>query len=170
MIVAAERRSASSRGVRTPHSQLFSTQMAVPMRWTCRRCLRPRQSTHHLSAAGTENVVIVISPRRSAIVGDTSGRPMSAAMTRLLSGFARSGDETGRRSRATVSWRALASASSDTSPCSEAIEPEARQSTKDRPLRSGVASTTGWPSWAGEILRCGVLNEKLEICPHSRRS
>ena len=41
-------------------------------------------------------------------------------VTRLLRGFARSGDESGRRSRATDSRRALKTASSDTSPCSEA--------------------------------------------------
>ncbi len=42
------------------------------------------------------------------------------SVTRLLRGFARSGDESGRRSRATDSRRALKTASSDTSPCSEA--------------------------------------------------
>ena len=42
------------------------------------------------------------------------------SVTRLLRGFARSGDESGKRSRATDSRRALKTASSDTSPCSEA--------------------------------------------------
>ena len=70
------------------------------------------------SAAGTENVVIVIPPRRSALsAGPTDpGR----SVKRLFRGFARSGDGSGRRSRATDSRRALRTASSDTSPCSEA--------------------------------------------------
>ena len=42
------------------------------------------------------------------------------SVKRLFRGFARSGDGSGRRSRATDSRRALRTASSDTSPCSEA--------------------------------------------------
>ena len=41
------------------------------------------------------------------------------SVKRLLRGFARSGDGSGRRGRATDSRRALRTASSDTSPCSE---------------------------------------------------
>ena len=72
------------------------------------------------SATGTENVVIVIPPRRSALsAGPTDAAP-GRSVKRLFRGFARSGDGSSKRSRATDSRRALRTASSDTSPCSEA--------------------------------------------------
>ena len=69
------------------------------------------------SAAGTENVGIVIPPPLRCRRGPPTAPGRS--VKRLFRGFARSGDGSGRRSRATDSRRALRTASSDTSPCSE---------------------------------------------------
>ena len=102
------------------HTPCSSRHIEVPIRrFTADGAYDHRSVYDQLSAAGTENVVIVIPPRRSAV----SAGPRTAhgrSVTRLLRGFARSGDESGRRSRATDSRRALKTASSDTSPCSEA--------------------------------------------------
>ena len=71
------------------------------------------------SAAGTENVVIVIPPRRSAVsAGPTDGQ--WAQRDTALERIRQVGRRECRRSRATDSRRALKTASSDTSPCSEA--------------------------------------------------
>ena len=79
------------------------------------------------SAAGTENVLILIPPRRSARCRRGPPAAPGRSVKRLFRGFAKSGDGSGRRSRATDSRRALRTASSDTSPCSERPEGEARQ-------------------------------------------
>ncbi len=70
-------------------------------------------------------------------------------MKRLFRGFARSGDGSGRRSRATDSRRALRTASSDTSPCSEATGRRGTARRNAQKPRSGVTSSTGWPSSVG---------------------
>ena len=78
-----------------------------------------RRNGWGMIAAGTENVVIVIplvAPRCRRGPPTAPGR----SVKRLFRGFARSGDGSGGRSRATDSRRALRTASSDTSPCSEA--------------------------------------------------
>ena len=94
--------------------------LEVPIRrFTADGAYYHRSVYDRASAAGTENVVIVIPPRRSALsAGPTDGPGRS--VKRLFRGFARSVDGSGRRSRATDSRRALRTASSDTSPCSEA--------------------------------------------------
>ena len=70
-------------------------------------------------------------------------------MKRLFRGFARSGDGSGRRSRAIDSRRALRTASSDTSPCSEATGRRGTARRNAEKPRSGVTSSTGWPSSVG---------------------
>ena len=132
-MVAAEL-TASSRDAASTLPALLDT-IEVPIRrFTADGAYDHRSVYDQLSAAGTENVVIVIPPRRSALSAGPlvtrllrgfarSGDERTAhgrSLTRLLRGFARSGDESGRRSRATDSRRALRTASSDTSPCSEA--------------------------------------------------
>ena len=117
-IVAAEL-TASSRDDASTLPALLDT-IEVPIRrFTADGAYDHRSVYDQLSAAGTENVVIVIPPRRSAVSAGPTDGPWRS-VTRLLRGFARSGDESGRRSRATDSRRALKTASSDTSPCSEA--------------------------------------------------
>ena len=116
-MVAAEL-TASSRDDASTLPDLLAP-LEVPIRrFTADGAYDHRSVYDRASAAGTENVVIVIPPRRSALsAGPTDpGR----SVKRLFRGFARSGDGSGRRSRATDSRRALRTASSDTSPCSEA--------------------------------------------------
>ena len=108
-IVAAELTASNRDDAYTP----CSSRLEVPIR-RADGAYDHRSVYDQLSAAGTENVVIVIPPRRSAV----SAGPTDGPLTRLLRGFARY--ESGRRSRATDSRRALKTASSDTSPCSEA--------------------------------------------------
>ena len=59
-----------------------------------------RSILDRVGAAGTEDVVIVIPPRRSAAAGPPDG-PWGTEMRRLR-GFATSDGDTGRRSRATA--------------------------------------------------------------------
>ena len=59
-------------------------------------------------------------PSSLCAVGGGPPTAPGRSVKRLFRGFARSGDGSGRRSRATDSRRALRTASSDTSPCSEA--------------------------------------------------
>ena len=93
-------------------------QIEVPIRrFTADGAYNHRSIYGRVSATGTEDVVIVIPPR-SASAGPTDG-PWGS-VKRLFRGFARSGDESGRRSRATDSRHALRTGSSDTSPRSEA--------------------------------------------------
>ena len=122
-IVAAEL-TASSRDDASTLPALLDT-IEVPIRrFTADGAYDHRSVYDQLSAAGTENVVIVISHPAFPLVALRCRRGQRTApgrsVTRLLRGFARSGDESGRRSRATDSRRALKTASSDTSPCSEA--------------------------------------------------
>ena len=71
-----------------------------------------------VSAFGTEDVMMVFP--LVALRCRWEQRPAHGrSVKRLFRGFARSGDESGRRSRATDSRRALRTGSSDTSPCSE---------------------------------------------------
>ena len=117
-IVAAEL-TASSRDDASTLPALLAP-LEVPIRrFTADGAYDHRSVYDQLSAAGTENVVIVIplvAPRCRRGQRTAPGR----SVTRLLRGFARSGDGSGGRSRATDSRRALKTASSDTSPCSEA--------------------------------------------------
>ena len=76
---------------------------------------RPRLRPDHRALPGTPTEPLVALRCRR---GQRTAHGRS--VTRLLRGFARSGDGSGRRSRATDSRRALRTASSDTSPCSEA--------------------------------------------------
>ena len=95
--------------------------LEVPIRrFTADGAYDHRSVYDRASAAGTENVVIVIPPRRSALSAGPTDGPWAQREASLFRGFARSGDGSGRRSRATDSRRALRTASSDTSPCSEA--------------------------------------------------
>ena len=116
-MVAAEL-TASSRDDASTLPDLLAP-LEVPIRrFTADGAYDPRSVYDRASAAGTENVVIVIPPRRSALsAGPTDGpwAQREASLQRI-----RTGDGSGRRSRATDSRRALRTASSDTSPCSEA--------------------------------------------------
>ena len=118
-IVAAEL-TASSRDDASTLPDLLAP-LEVPIRrFTADGAYDHRSVYDRASAAGTENVVIVIPPRRSALSSGPTDGPCGRSVKRLFRGFARSGDGSGRRSRATDSRRALKTASSDTSPCSEA--------------------------------------------------
>ena len=116
-MVAAEL-TASSRDDASTLPDLLAP-LEVPIRrFTADGAYDHRSVYDRASAAGTENVVIVIPPRRSALsAGPTDGpwAQREASLQRI-----RTGDGSGRRSRATDSRRALRTASSDTSPCSEA--------------------------------------------------
>ena len=91
-IVAAEL-TASSRDDASTLPALLDT-IEVPIRrFTADGAYDHRSVYDQLSAAGTENVVIVIPPRRSAV----SAGP----------GFARSGDESGRRSRGFFRYKSV---------------------------------------------------------------
>ena len=95
-------------------------QLEVPIRrFTADGAYDHRSVYDRASAAGTENVVIVIP---LVALRCRRGPPTAPgrSVKRLFRGFARSGDGSGRRSRATDSRRALRTASSDTSPCSKA--------------------------------------------------
>ena len=117
-IVAAEL-TASSRDDASTLPALLDT-IEVPIRrFTADGAYDHRSVYDQLSAAATENVVIVI-PLVALRCRRGQRTAHGRSVTRLLRGFARSGDESGRRSRATDSRRALKTASSDTSPCSEA--------------------------------------------------
>ena len=117
-IVAAEL-TASSRDDASALPDLLD-QIEVPIRrFTADGDYDHRSVYDQLSAAGTENVVIVI-PLVALRCRRGQRTAHGRSVTRLLRGFTRSGDASGRRSRATVSRRALKTASSDTSPCSEA--------------------------------------------------
>ena len=110
---------ASSRDDASTLPALLDT-IEVPIRrFTADGAYDHRSVYDQLSAAGTENVVIVIPPRRSAVSAGPTDGPWAQRDT-TLERIRRSGDESGRRSRATDSRRALKTASSDTSPCSEA--------------------------------------------------
>ena len=118
-IVAAEL-TASSRDDASTLPALLDT-IEVPIRrFTADGAYDHRSVYDQLSSAGTENVVIVIPPLVAPRCRRGQRTAHGRSVTRLLRGFARSGDESGRRSRATDSRRALKTASSDTSPCSEA--------------------------------------------------
>ena len=106
-IVAAEL-TASSRDDASTLPALLDT-IEVPIRrFTADGAYDHRSVYDQLSAAGTENVVIVIPPRRSAVSAGPTDGPWAQRDTALsLRGFARSGDESGRRSRATDSRRTL---------------------------------------------------------------
>ena len=118
-IVAAEL-TASSRDDASTLPDLLAP-LEVPIRrFTADGAYDHRSVYDRASAAGTENVVIGIPPRRSARCRRGPPTAPGRSVKRLFRGFARSGDGSGRRSRATDSRRALRTASSDTSPCSEA--------------------------------------------------
>ena len=118
-IVAAEL-TASSRDDASTLPDLLAP-LEVPIRrFTADGAYDHRSVYDRASAAGTENVVIVIPPRRSALSAGPTDGPWAQPEASLFRGFARSGDGSGRRSRATDSRRALRTASSDTSPWSEA--------------------------------------------------
>ena len=118
-IVAAEL-PASSRDDASTLPDLLAP-LEVPIRrFTADGAYDHRSVYDRASAAGTENVVIVIPPRRSALSAGPTDGPWAQPEASLFRGFARSGDGSGRRSRATDSRRALRTASSDTSPWSEA--------------------------------------------------
>ena len=116
-IVAAEL-TASSRDDASTLPDLLAP-LEVPIRrFTADGAYDHRSVYDRAISAGTENVVIVIPPRRSALsAGPTDGpwAQREASLQRI-----RTGHGSGRRSRATDSRRALRTASSDTSPCSEA--------------------------------------------------
>ena len=115
-IVAAEL-TASSRDDASTLPDLLAP-LEVPIRrFTADGAYDHRSVYDRASAAGTENVVIVIPPPLRCRRGPPTAPGRS--VKRLFRGFARSGDGSGRRSRATDSRRALRTASSDTSPCSE---------------------------------------------------
>ena len=85
-----------------------------------RRSLRPQVSLRSTQRGRYRERRDCDSPSSLRGVGGGQRTAHGRSVTRLLRGFARSGDESGRRSRATDSRRALKTASSDTSPCSEA--------------------------------------------------
>ena len=118
-IVAAEL-TASSRDDASTLPALLDT-IEVPIRrFTADGAYDHRSVYDQLSAAGTENVVIVIPPRRSAVSAGPTDGPWAQRDTALerIHQVGRRG--VAGRSRATDSRRALKTASSDTSPCSEA--------------------------------------------------
>ena len=118
-IVAAEL-TASSRDDASTLPALLDT-IEVPIRrFTADGAYDHRSVYDRASAAGTENVVIVIPPLVALRCRRGPPTAPGRSVKRLFRGFARSGDGSGRRSRATDSRRALRTASSDTSPCSEA--------------------------------------------------
>ena len=99
-IVAAEL-TASSRDDASTLPDLLAP-LEVPIRrFTADGAYDHRSVYDRASAAGTENVVIVIPPRRSALSAGSTDGPW-AQCERLFRGFARSGDGSGRRSRATT--------------------------------------------------------------------
>ena len=116
-IVAAEL-TASSRDDSSTLPALLDT-IEVPIRrFTADGAYDHRSVYDQLGAAGTEDVVIVI-PLVAVRCPRGQRTAHGRSVTRLLRGFTRSGDESGRRSRATDSRRALRTGSSDTSQCSE---------------------------------------------------
>ncbi len=118
-IVAAEL-TASSRDDASTLPDLLAP-LEVPIRrFTADGAYDHRSVYDRAIAAGTENVLILIPPRRSARCRRGPPAAPGRSVKRLFRGFARSGDGSGGRSRATDSRRALRTASSDTSPCSEA--------------------------------------------------
>ena len=142
-IVAAEL-TASSRDDASTLPDLLAP-LEVPIRrFTADGAYDPRSVYDRASAAGTENVVIVI-----PLVALRCRRGPPTVPGRSFRGFARSGDGSGRRSRATDSRRALRTASSDTSPCSEATGRRGTARRNAEKPRSGVTSSTGWPSSVG---------------------
>jgi len=130
----------------------------VPIRrFTADGAYDHRSIYDRVGVAATDDVVIVIPPRRCAVsAGSTTARGRNEK--RLFRGFVRSDDESGRRSRDTDSRRALGTGSSDTSQCSEKAWRRGTATPKGERPRSGVTSSTGWPSSA-EVLRRGVMNE-----------
>ena len=117
-IVAAELTASSRDDASTLPDLLAPLEVSI-RRFTADGAYDHRSVYDRASAAGTEKVVIVIPPRRSALPAGPPTAP-GRSVKRLFRGFARSDDGSGRRSRATDSRRALRTTSSDTSPCSEA--------------------------------------------------
>ena len=116
-IVAVEL-TASSRDDASTLPDLLN-QLEVPIRrFTADGAYDHRLVYDQVSDAGIENVVIVV-PLVALRCRRDQRTAHGRSVKRLLRGFARSGDESGRRSRATDSRGALKTASSDTSPCSE---------------------------------------------------
>ena len=105
-IVAAEI-TASSRDDASTLPALLDT-IEVPIRrFTADGAYDHRSVYDQLSAAGTENVVIVIPPSSLCGVGGANGRAHGRSVTRLLRGFTRSDDaewqkESGYRQQARV--------------------------------------------------------------------
>ena len=119
-IVVVAELTASSRDDASTLPDLLAP-LEVPIRrFTADGAYDHRSVYDRASAAGTENVVIVIPPSSPcALSAEPTDGPW-AQREASLQRIPRSGDGSGRRSWATDSRRALRTASSDTSPCSEA--------------------------------------------------
>ena len=103
-IVAAEL-TASSRDDASTVPDLLD-QIEDPIRrFTADGAYDHRSIYERVGAAGTEDVVIVIPPRRSAVFAGPTDGPWGQSEKRLLRAFVRSDDERGRRSWATDSRR-----------------------------------------------------------------
>ena len=145
-IVAAEL-TASSRDDASTLPALLDT-IEVPIRrFTADGAYDHRSVYDQLSAAGTENVVIVIPPRRSAVsAGPTDGpwAQRDTALDRIRQVGRREWQkESGYRQQARVEnsffrYKSVLGGGL-----------KARQGTKERSCVSGVTSSTGWPSWVG---------------------
>ena len=118
-IVAAEL-TASSEGDASTLPGLLEQIEAPIRRFTADGAYDHRSVYDRVGAAGTEDVVIVIPPRRSGVSAINPRTAFGRSEKRLFRGFVRLDDESGRRSRATDSRRASKTGSSDTSQCSEA--------------------------------------------------
>ena len=146
-IVAAEL-TASSRDDASTLPALLDT-IEVPIRrFTADGAYDHRSVYDQLSAAGTENVVIVIPPRRSALsAGPTDGpwAQRDTALERIRQvGRREWRKESGHRQQARVEnsffrYKSVLGGGL-----------KARHGRhKGEKLRSGVTSSTGWPSWVG---------------------
>ena len=134
-IVAAEL-TASSRDDASTLPALLDT-IEVPIRrFTADGAYDHRSVYDQLSAAGTENVVIVIPPRRSAVSAGPTDGPWAQRDTALETmrqvGRREWQKESGSRQQARVENSFFR-----------------YKSVQGEKLRSGVTSSTGWPSWVG---------------------
>ena len=143
-IVAAEL-TASSRDDASTLPALLDT-IEVPIRrFTADGAYDHRSVYDQLSAAGTENVVIVIPPRRSAVsAGPTDGpwAQRDTALERIR--------QVGRREWQKESgYRQQARVENSFFRYKPVLGGGLKARHKGEKLRSGVTSSTGWPSWVG---------------------
>ena len=147
--IVAAKLTASSRDDASTLPALLDT-IEVPIRrFTADGAYDHRSVYDQLSAAGTENVVIVIPPRRSAVsAGPTDGpwAQRDTALERIRQVGRREWQkESGYRQQARVEKQLLPIQVR----ARRRIEGRGTARHKGEKLRSGVTSSTGWPSWVG---------------------